>query len=434
MNFVGYVACYLSILLNSYVLFWCYSKTGVERKTSKLKCLLSILTVSLSVFVVNMFITKSLKFILIYIIMCLFFYYNFGEKNKIIALFVRTLIIYVVMIISDVFSSIILMQFDFSSMMNKINYLKALGTLLNSVSMFILFNLDKLVIIIKKILTIIVSSKNSVVFTFCFLTFIAIIIIDCFHKDYATISTFLLSSVILIFLIFLIAILLYQYFKRKTAEDEKQQLQALMHEYENVLNQTSENRHEMLNDLLILRSIADKNSSEFTRTLDGIIRQYDTKKFKKYTSLAKLPTGVKGMIYYKIAFINENEINFDTVVNGVDYAKFEAMDKELYYKVCKILGILMDNAIDACVDSDKKKLVVSVYTENEDLCVEIDNSYSGIIDKDGIKKKGYTTKGKNHGYGLTILNRIVDETKELKFEQSINEEDKLFTSILKIKL
>ena len=434
MNFVGYVACYLSILLNSYVLFWCYSKTGVERKTSKLKCLLSILTVSLSVFVVNMFITKSLKFILIYIIMCLFFYYNFGEKNKIIALFVRTLIIYVVMIISDVFSSIILMQFDFSSMMNKINYLKALGTLLNSVSMFILFNLDKLVIIIKKILTIIVSSKNSVVFTFCFLTFIAIIIIDCFHKDYATISTFLLSSVILIFLIFLIAILLYQYFKRKTAEDEKQQLQALMHEYENVLNQTSENRHEMLNDLLILRSIADKNSSEFTRTLDGIIRQYDTKKFKKYTSLAKLPTGVKGMIYYKIAFINENEINFDTVVNGVDYAKFEAMDKELYYKVCKILGILMDNAIDACVDSDKKKLVVSVYTENEDLCVEIDNSYSGIVDKDGIKKKGYTTKGKNHGYGLTILNRIVDETKELEFEQSINDKDKLFTSILKIKL
>ena len=239
---------------------------------------------------------------------------------------------------------------------------------------------------------------------------------------------------ILIFLSLLIAILIYQYFKRKTAEDEKQQLQVLMHEYENILNQTSENRHEMLNDLLILRSVSDKNSSEFTRTLDGIIRQYDTKKFKKYTSLAKLPTGVKGMIYYKIAFINENEINFDTVVNGVDYAKFEAMDKELYYKVCKILGILMDNAIDACVESDKKKLVVSVYTENEALCVEIDNSYSGIVDKDEIKKKGYTTKGKNHGHGLTILNRIIDETEELEFEQSINDNDKLFTSILKIKL
>ena len=434
MNFVGYLACYLSILLNSYVLFWCYSKIDTRREVSRLRVLLSVFVGSILVFVVNMFITTYIKFILIYLIMCFMFYYNFNNQNRISTLLIKTLGIYILMTISDVFSSIILMQFDLSSLMDKINYLKALGTLLNSVSMIILFNLNKLVACFKNVVTLIIGSKNNLVLFFGLLTLTTIWIIDCFHQDNASVSTFILAVTILIFLSLLIAILIYQYFKRKTVEDEKQQLQALMHEYENVLNQTSENRHEMLNDLLILRSIADKNSSEFTRTLDGIIRQYDTKKFKKYTSLAKLPTGVKGMIYYKIAFINENEINFDTVVNGVDYAKFEAMDKELYYKVCKILGILMDNAIDACVDSDKKKLVVSVYTENKDLCVEIDNSSSGIVDTDEIMKKGYTTKGKNHGYGLTILNRIVDETKELKFEQSINEEDKLFTSILKIKL
>lgn len=434
MNFVGYVACYLSILLNSYVLFWCYSKIDTRREVSRLRVLLSVFVGSILVFVVNMFITTYIKFILIYLIMCFMFYYNYNNQNKISTLLIKTLVIYILMTISDVFSSIILMQFDLSSLMDKINYLKALGTLLNSISMIVLFNLNKLVGCFKTVVTLIIGSKNNLVLFFGLLTLTTIWIIDCFHQDNASVSTFILAVTILIFLSLLIAILIYQYFKRKTAEDEKQQLQALMHEYENVLNQISENRHEMLNDLLILRSISDKNSSEFTRTLDGIIRQYDTKKFKKYTSLAKLPTGVKGMIYYKIAFINENEINFDTVVNGVDYAKFEAMDKELYYKVCKILGILMDNAIDACVDSDKKKLVVSVYTENEDLCVEIDNSYSGIVDTDEIKKKGYTTKGKNHGYGLTILNRIVDETKELEFEQSINDKDKLFTSILKIKL
>ena len=434
MNFVGYVACYLSILLNSYVLFWCYSKIDTRREVSRLRVLLSVFVGSILVFVVNMFITTYIKFILIYLIMCFMFYYNFNNQNRISTLLIKTLGIYILMTISDVFSSIILMQFDLSSLMDKINYLKALGTLLNSISMIVLFNLNKLVGCFKTVVTLIIGSKNNLVLFFGLLTLTTIWIIDCFHQDNASVSTFILAVTILIFLSLLISILIYQYFKRKTAEDEKQQLQVLMHEYENVLNQTSENRHEMLNDLLILRSIADKNSSEFTRTLDGIIRQYDTKKFKKYTSLAKLPTGVKGMIYYKIAFINENEINFDTVVNGVDYAKFEAMDKELYYKVCKILGILMDNAIDACVDSDKKKLVVSVYTENEDLCVEIDNSYSGIVDTDEIMKKGYTTKGKNHGYGLTILNRIVDETKELEFEQSINDKDKLFTSILKIKL
>lgn len=433
MNFVGYVACYLSILLNSYVLFWCYSKTGVERKTSKLKYFFSVLIISILVFIVNMCVTTSVKFVLIYLLMCLLYYYNYEEKYLYFTLF-KTILIYILMFIIDIIASLILMNLTVPTNPDVINLLKALGTLLNSILIFGLFKINYFVNLLNKFLSMIMKKEAKILTIFAILLLITLWCMGFEYRLHASFVSFVSLITIVIFLCLMVSVMVYQYFNNKEVENEKQQLQVLMHEYENVLNQTSENRHEMLNDLLILRSIADKNSSEFTRTLDGIIRQYDTKKFKKYTSLAKLPTGVKGMIYYKIAFINENEINFDTVVNGVDYAKFEAMDKDLYYKVCKILGILMDNAIDACVDSDKKKLVVSVYTENEDLCVEIDNSYSGIVDKDGIKKKGYTTKGKNHGYGLTILNRIVDETEELNFEQSINEEDKLFTSILKIKL
>lgn len=433
MNFVGYVACYLSILLNSYVLFWCYSKTGVERKTSKLKYFFSVLIISILVFIVNMCVTTSVKFVLIYLLMCLLYYYNYEEKYLYFTLF-KTILIYILMFITDIIASLILMNLTVPTNPDVINLLKALGTLLNSILIFGLFKINYFVNLLNKFLSMIMKKEAKILTIFAILLLITLWCMGFEYRLHASFVSFVSLITIVIFLCLMVSVMVYQYFNNKEVENEKQQLQVLMHEYENVLNQTSENRHEMSNDLLILRSIADKNSSEFTRTLDGIIRQYDTKKFKKYTSLAKLPTGVKGMIYYKIAFINENEINFDTVVNGVDYAKFEAMDKDLYYKVCKILGILMDNAIDACVDSNKKKLVVSVYTENEDLCVEIDNSYSGIVDKDGIKKKGYTTKGKNHGYGLTILNRIVDETEELNFEQSINEEDKLFTSILKIKL
>lgn len=420
MNFVGYVACYLAILLNSYVLFWCYSKTGVERKTSKLKYFFSVLIISILVFIVNMCVTTSVKFVLIYLLMCLLYYYNYEEKYLYFTLF-KTILIYILMFITDIIASLILMNLTVPTNPDVINLLKALGTLLNSILIFGLFKNNYFVNLLNKFLSMIMKKEAKILTIFAILLLITLWCMGFEYRLHASFVSFVSLITIVIFLCLMVSVMVYQYFNNKEVENEKQQLQVLMHEYENVLNQTSENRHEMLNDLLILRSIADKNSSEFTRTLDGIIRQYDTKKFKKYTSLAKLPTGVKGMIYYKIAFINENEINFDTVVNGVDYAKFEAMDKDLYYKVCKILGILMDNAIDACVDSNKKKLVVSVYTENEDLCVEIDNSYSGIVDKDGIKKKGYTTKGKNHGYGLTILNRIVDETEELNFEQSINE-------------
>lgn len=432
MNFVGYVACYLSILLNLAVLVWCYSKTGVERKSNKIKCAISLVILSALVYLVNVFVGTSFKWIAVYTLITLLFSFNYREDVYYVIF--KSIIVYVIMIFADIISSIVLMAFVKSVNVETVNLFKALGGFLNSTCMFVMFSFKPFVKLINLFFSKILKKSYLPVICVSFFLLFVFWLIEYYHKVIFSSDTIIISIIVMLFLMFLFVMLALQYLKNKNNEIQKQQLLVLMHEYENVLNQTSENRHEMLNDLLILRSIADKNSSEFTRTLDGIIRQYDTKKFKKYTSLAKLPTGVKGMIYYKIAFINENEINFDTVVNGVDYAKFEAMDKELYYKVCKILGILMDNAIDACVDSDKKKLVVSVYTENEDLCVEIDNSYSGILDKDGIKKKGYTTKGKNHGYGLTILNRIVDETKELEFEQSINEEDKLFTSILKIKL
>lgn len=433
MNFVGYVACYVATVINLVVLVYCYSKTNSEVGISKFKKYFFTMLISALVFVVNMYVTTSVKFVLIYLLLCLLFYLNYREKYLYLTLF-KTILIYILMFITDIIASLILMNLTVPTNPDVINLLKALGTLLNSILMFGLFKINYFVNLLNKFLSMLMKKEAKILTIFAILLLITLWCIGFEYRLHASFVSFVSLITIVIFLCLMVSVMVYQYFNNKEVENEKQQLQVLMHEYENVLNQTSENRHEMLNDLLILRSIADKNSSEFTRTLDGIIRQYDTKKFKKYTSLAKLPTGVKGMIYYKIAFINENEINFDTVVNGVDYAKFEAMDKELYYKVCKILGILMDNAIDACVDSDKKKLVVSVYTENEDLCVEIDNSYSGIVDKDGIKKKGYTTKGKNHGYGLTILNRIVDETKELEFEQSINDKDKLFTSILKIKL
>lgn len=432
MNFVGYVACYLSILLNLAVLVWCYSKTGVERKSNKIKCAISLVILSALVYLVNVFVGTSFKWIAVYTLITLLFSFNYREDVYYVIF--KSIIVYVIMIFADIISSIVLMAFVKSVNVETVNLFKALGSFINSTCMFVMFSFKPFVKLINLFFSKILKKSYLPVICVSFFLLFVFWLIEYYHKVIFSSDTIIISIIVMLFLMFLFVMLALQYLKNKNNEIQKQQLLVLMHEYENVLNQTSENRHEMLNDLLILRSIADKNSSEFTRTLDGIIRQYDTKKFKKYTSLAKLPTGVKGMIYYKIAFINENEINFDTVVNGVDYAKFEAMDKELYYKVCKILGILMDNAIDACVDSDKKKLVVSVYTENEDLCVEIDNSYSGIVDKDGIKKKGYTTKGKNHGYGLTILNRIVDETKELEFEQSINDKDKLFTSILKIKL
>ena len=53
-----------------------------------------------------------------------------------------------------------------------------------------------------------------------------------------------------------------------------------MSDYELILYKTRENRHEMVNNLLVLKGEKNKNSKKYNDILNGIIEQYDNKKMK----------------------------------------------------------------------------------------------------------------------------------------------------------
>lgn len=226
--------------------------------------------------------------------------------------------------------------------------------------------------------------------------------------------------------------MIYQYFKNKTAEKEQKQLLELMEEYENLLETGRENRHEMLNNLIVLKTEKNKASEKYEELLDDIIRQYQSKKSTNYSSLYKLPSGIKGIVYYKMANIKENEITFTSVISEEMYKLFDEMDTKLYYKVCKITGILIDNAIEASTVSDDKLLLVDIYKENNLINIYIENTFEGTVDINLINKKGFSTKGKNRGLGLHIVSTILRENDNLSLEQRVV--NNKFVSILKIKL
>ena len=69
---------------------------------------------------------------------------------------------------------------------------------------------------------------------------------------------------------------------------------------------------------------------------------------------------------------------------------------------------------------------------NNDLYIDISNNYKGVIEFEKMSNKGYTTKGKGHGYGLSLVNDIIKADNNLKHEMKINKE--MFTQRLKIKM
>ena len=90
------------------------------------------------------------------------------------------------------------------------------------------------------------------------------------------------------------------------------------------------------------------------------------------------------------------------------------------YEFTRVLGILLDNAIEACENCDEK--IINLEIRRDEKCPRqlllIQNTYlDKNVDLDRIREKGYTSKtssdGKPHGLGLWEVDKILKKSKNL---------------------
>jgi len=75
--------------------------------------------------------------------------------------------------------------------------------------------------------------------------------------------------------------------------------------------------------------------------------------------------------------------------------------------LCEVLGNYLDNAIDAAAASKDKKMDITLTDDRGYLTIGIENTYEGHVDVKEIQRKGYSTKGNERGFGLSITNHIL---------------------------
>lgn len=78
------------------------------------------------------------------------------------------------------------------------------------------------------------------------------------------------------------------------------------------------------------------------------------------------------------------------------------------FKICTILGNLLDNAIREAKKSERKYLCVEIYTKAGILFLFIENSYSGNVMKRRDKFKTTQKDGDFHGIGLENVRKMID--------------------------
>lgn len=217
---------------------------------------------------------------------------------------------------------------------------------------------------------------------------------------------------------------------------------------------------------LEVTSIELKQSQEYNKTLEFL---YDSiKAFKHdFNNIIQTIGGyansndIEGLkIYYKDLFVDCQKINDLTALNpnvvnnpGVyclltaKYKKAEEQGIKIHidfflnlnglnmkmYEFTRILGILLDNAIEASTVCDNKviNIIFNTKTSNNMQYVLIENTYSEKdIDTEKIFEKGYSSKPKNTGLGLWEVRQILKKNTNLNLFTS--KDDAFFRQQLEI--
>ena len=204
-------------------------------------------------------------------------------------------------------------------------------------------------------------------------------------------------------------------------------------EYEDIMDKYRIANHENKNQLLTIRNMVKTDDKTVPNYIDNLIDNKIKDNENIFYKTSKIPEGgLRATIYSKVCKMDELGINYTLdIANDVRTVDLINLGENIILDVCKIIGVFLDNAIEAVEKLDKKEIVVELFVMDSCLCIDISNNYDGSLDINEIEATRYTTKGDGHGYGLSLVNDILKCDKALINEKSINRDR--FTQRLKIR-
>lgn len=231
--------------------------------------------------------------------------------------------------------------------------------------------------------------------------------------------------------IIVVSICVYTNYKSMKEMDKIDALLEFMAKYEKAIDKDRINRHEMLNNLLLLRSFKNRNSKEFEETINDLIETYNNKNIKPIKNVFTLPQGLKGIIYYKMKDAEMDNVNFDVKISPKVASIIKKINNKDYTKLCKIIGITLDNANEAARLSKKKLVLVEAYEIDKEVHIVISNTCKNKVDIENMDKKNYSSKGKKRGLGLYIANTLLKESNNISMTRSF--QNYIFTTEIIVK-
>ena len=427
---------FLELFLGAIVLWHLVYKVGniiFNREKITLKTCLSILVFSLILSYINYINLEGvIKILLIYYLFCLYFRIIFKEEySKII---VSALIVYIGFIISEIVvivsSSFILELFNvpIAAVQNSL-----IMNILISFGMFILICLIK-------------TRFKSFVYNSDFKNRSKIIIIIAILINLALlgyklpVSEWKLSGefIVTMFILLIFCIVGIYMIKQNSEMQKKSKMYNEVVEYSKNTNKLLEDyrlvNHEHKNQLSIIRTMIKNDNKELVEYVDNLLENKNITKYNWISDLNHLPLeGLKGLINYKLLEMDSNKIKIAVSISKeVSSIRLDKLSNKQIDNLYSIIGVYLDNAMQASKLSTKKEVSIEIYKENKTLVIIIGNTYKGRINIEKLGEYGYTTRGKKHGVGLYMVKQIIANNNLFSEKRLI--QDKYYIQELRVNL
>ena len=417
-DYIGSLLNVLSVLL--------FARLVLKEKShvSKCKLILLILFIALGLQLfcyLNLMTVKTFVFFLIFAFLFKKVYSLDMGKAIILDFFY-----FIVMILSDMFYiKIFITIFD-----EDFFYSFLAGGLLGGLAIYIPVII--ITLIFKKVIYNFLNIK--VKYKMMFLLMISILCVIAIFYSTFQLGTNSADKLLCFFSIAVIVLVLcysfMQAYNNNQLTSEYDNLLSFIKKYEVEINNQRMLRHETKNQLLTIKSkIIDKEkNSEIISYIDEIINDDRKINHSDYAKLKYLPSnGIRGLFYFKLSSAQDNGIKIGVSISkSIENSFLNNLDSADFNQIGKVLGVYLDNAIEAASESKNKVIGIEVFQDDDKIIFVISNSYN-------VNKKmiGRTSKGPGRGYGLLLVNSIISNNNKLSSSTEIM--DDLYVKKLVIK-
>ena len=208
-------------------------------------------------------------------------------------------------------------------------------------------------------------------------------------------------------------------------------LQTYMTEIEGLYENLRGFRHDYINIMASMSGYIE------AKDMEGLKKYYEKEIFpishllnKEEYEIAKLRNldivELKSLISVKLNFALELKIEVHLEITE----KINAINMKMV-DLIRIIGILLDNAVEACQECEKPSIILSMIKMSRNVTIIVKNTYiEKNIDYSKLGSLGTSSKGEQRGIGLYNIRNIISNYENVTLDTEYN--GQYFTQLLEI--